>query len=108
MSFDKSDIARHDGAGHDCSFDSPGSEPGSGPGGGSVHPPNWFFTLPTYNRNPTIGIFSNYPIFAARKGYFGFLMYQKSLILGYFPIIKIAAIQMALIRPIRRRNDTVN
>jgi len=49
-----------------------------------VHPPNWFFTLPTYNRNPTIGIFSNYPIFAARKGYFWISYVSKKPNIGLF------------------------
>jgi len=67
-----------------------------------------FLRFPHTTETRQLGYFLIIQYLQHEKDIFGFLMYQKSLILGYFPIIKIAAVQMALIRPIRRRNDTVN
>src|SRR5204863_1769524 len=62
-----------------------------------------FLRFPHTTETRQLGYFQIIQYLQHKKDIFGFLMYQKSLILGYFPIIKIAAVQMALIRPIRRR-----
>src|SRR5947207_15850580 len=62
-----------------------------------------FLRFPHTTETRQLGYFQIIQYLQHKKDTFGFLMYQKSLILGYFPIIKIAAVQMALIRPIRRR-----
>src|SRR5947207_10389012 len=76
-----------------------------------LHQQNWtlctlqigFLRFPHTTETRQLGYFQIIQYLQHKKDIFGFLMYQKSLILGYFPIIKIAAVQMALIRPIRRR-----
>src|SRR5437762_2914708 len=62
-----------------------------------------FLRFPHTTETRQLGYFQIIQYLQHKKDIFGFLMYQKSLILGYFPIIKIAAVHMALIRPIRRR-----